>query len=178
MPLSTTQPPLRTVNNTNFLTAKYKLKYDDINHLSGFPLLNMSGQPVDYGKAVLAYSEGKYHQALSHLEKSIQISPNYLGHYGFKALIYGTNEVLKNPDSTFYYARKTFDAKPSIINSYVMLKRHYIAKKDTLGYLNLINKHLCYVCNFVLYFQGFFLNLQHNKHSLDELIFYLKEELL
>jgi len=132
-----------SINNTNFLTAKYKLKYDDINNeLSGFPLLNMSGQPVDYSKAVLAYSEGKYHQALGHLDRSIQISPNYLGHYGFKALIYGTNKVLKNSDSTFYYARKTFDAKPSVINPYIMLKRHYVVKKDTLAYLNLINKHL------------------------------------
>ena len=99
------------------------------------------GQPIDYAKAVLAYSEGKYMQAMNHLDLAIKESPYSLEHYAFKSMIYRSNKMLKNQDSSIYFAKKVFYQRPGLINQYRILKKHYIAEKDTVKLFDLISKH-------------------------------------
>jgi tetratricopeptide (TPR) repeat protein len=131
------------IRGKNILKDKYKVSYDQMNNLyPSFPKLNFMGQPIDYAKAVLAYSEGKYIQTMEHLDLAIKESPNSLEHYAFKSLIYRSNDLFKNQDSSVYYARKAFDQRPGLINQYRILKRYYTTKKDTANLLEVINKHL------------------------------------
>ncbi len=130
------------IRGKNILTEKYKVSYDEMNRLyPAFPKLNFMGQPIDYSKAVLAYSEGKYMQAMSHLDLAIKESPNSLEHYAFKSMIFRSNKLYKNQDSSIYYAKKVFYKRPGLINQYRILKKYYIQEKDTVMLLDLINKH-------------------------------------
>ena len=124
------------------LTDTYSIKYDDMNNsLPSYPTLNAIGRPIDYSKSLLAYSEGKYIQTFEHLEKAIKESPYSLEHYAFKSLIYRSNKVYRNMDSSIYYAKKVFDARPGSINQYNILRLHYENTKDTLKLLDLITRH-------------------------------------
>lgn len=130
------------IRGKNILTEKYKVGYEQMNRLyPSFPTLNFMGQPIDYSKAVLAYSEGKYMQALKHLDLAIKESPYSLEHYAFKSMIYRSNKMLKNQDSSIYFAKKVFYQRPGLINQYRILKKHYIAEKDTVKLFDLISKH-------------------------------------
>ncbi|CAM1344688.1 O-antigen ligase family protein [Tenacibaculum amylolyticum] len=131
------------IRGKNILTSKYKIGYDQMNNvLTDFPTMNGMGQPMDYAKAVLAYSEGKYAKTFEHLDKAIEVSPYSLEHYGFKALIYNNNKTYKNFDSAFYYAKKVLDKRPSMINQYNIVRNYYKAKNDTVNLLKTINVHL------------------------------------
>lgn len=131
------------IRGTNILTSKYKIGYDQMNNvLTDFPTMNGMGQPMDYAKAVLAYSEGKYEKAFEHLDKAIEVSPYSLEHYGFKALIYNNNKTYKNFDSAFYYAKKVLDKRPSMINQYNIVRNYYKTKSDTVNLIKTINEHL------------------------------------
>ncbi len=130
------------IRGKNILKDKYKVGYDQMNNLyPSFPKLNFMGQPIDYAKAVLAYSEGKYIQTMKHLDLAIKESPYSLEHYAFKSLIYRSNKLLKNQDSSIYYAKKAFYKRPGLINQYRILKKYYITEKDTTNLLDLITKH-------------------------------------
>ena len=130
------------IRGKNILKDKYKVSYDEMNKLyPPFPKLNFMGQPIDYAKAVLAYSEGKYIQSMDHLNLAIEESPYSLEHYAFKSLIFRSNELLKNQDSSIYYAKKAFYQRPGLINQYRILKKYYIAENDTAGLFDLITKH-------------------------------------
>lgn len=130
------------IRGKNILTEKYKVGYEQMNKLyPSFPTLNFMGLPIDYAKAVLAYSEGKYMQAMNHLDLAIKESPNSLEHYAFKSMIFRSNELYKNQDSSIYYAKKVFYKRPGLINQYRILKKYYIQEKDTVMLLDLINKH-------------------------------------
>lgn len=134
------------IKGKDILKEKYKISYEQMNNLlPNFPTLNGMGQPIDYGKAVLAYSEGKHIRAMEHLDKAIKEAPYQQEHYGFKALIYHTNKVHKNKDSAFYYANKVLNDRPSMMNQYIIVKNYYKDKKDTVNYLKTINKHLAFM---------------------------------
>lgn len=130
------------IRGKNILKDKYKVSYDQMNQLyPSFPKLNFMGQPIDYAKAVLAYSEGKYIESMDHLNLAIEESPYTLEHYAFKSLIFRSNKLFKNQDSSIYYAKKAFYQRPGLINQYRILKKHYTIQKDTASLLDLINKH-------------------------------------
>ena len=130
------------IRGKNILKEKYKVGYNQMNELyPSFPKLNFMGQPIDYAKAVLAYSEGKYTETMHHLDLAIKESPHSLEHYAFKSMIFRSNKVLKNQDSSIYYAKKVFYQRPGLINQYRVLKRHYIKEKDTTSLFDLISKH-------------------------------------
>ncbi|CAL2083784.1 O-antigen ligase family protein [Tenacibaculum sp. 190524A05c] len=130
------------IRGKNILKEKYKVGYNQMNDLyPSFPKLNFMGQPIDYAKAVLAYSEGKYSESMNHLNLAIKESPYSLEHYAFKSMIFRSNKVLKNQDSCIYYAKKAFYKRPGLINQYRVLKKHYIDIKDTISLLDLISRH-------------------------------------
>ena len=130
------------IRGKNILKEKYKVGYNQMNELyPSFPKLNFMGQPIDYAKAVLAYSEGKYTEAMHHLDLAIKESPHSLEHYAFKSMIFRSNKVLKNQDSCIYYAKKAFYNRPGLINQYRVLKKHYIQEKDTTSLFDLISRH-------------------------------------
>ncbi|AUC14065.1 hypothetical protein BTO06_02325 [Tenacibaculum sp. SZ-18] len=130
------------IRGKNILEDKYKIGYDQMNKLyPSFPTLNFMGQPIDYAKAVLAYSEGKYIQAMNHLDLAIKESPHSLEHYAFKSMIFRSNKLYRNQDSSIHYAQKVFYQRPGLINQYRILKKYYVKEKDTLLLLDLINKH-------------------------------------
>jgi O-antigen ligase/tetratricopeptide (TPR) repeat protein len=152
------------IRGTNILKDTYKVGYHQMNELYPKMIkLNFMGQPIDYAKAVLAYSEGKYDLAMKHLNLAIQESPYTLEHYSFKSLIFRSNSKYKNQDSAVYYAKKVFDKRPGLINQYNILKRHYKSEKDTAALFDIIMRHTSFVP-------------QNENAWIDKINYYLKYE--
>ncbi|MAD96192.1 MAG: hypothetical protein CMB99_02595 [Flavobacteriaceae bacterium] len=115
----------------NMFTQKYPISYNElVAEYAGFPDLHGLGKSKELVKAKFAYSEGRYKTAMNHLNRAIKMTPYQQEHKALKAVIFELNKGMKNPDSSYHYAKMVYKERPTLINMERILKLTHKRKKD------------------------------------------------
>ncbi len=110
--------------------------------LPDIPNLDANNIPVDVVKAWYLSQDGKYSEALTLLNRSVQVNPYGLANELIKARIFLQTHQL---DSALYYANKGFQTRPSNIGFYVILNDIYRQSRDTLSLTKTFRKCIQYL---------------------------------
>ncbi len=127
----------------NMFTQKYPMSYNElVDKYSGFPDLHGLGKPKEIVMAKFAYSEGRYKTAMNHLNRAIKMTPYQQEHKALKAVIFELNKGMKNPDSSYHYAKMVFRRQPSLKNMEEILKLTHKRKRDSRSVLQFLKEHM------------------------------------